>query len=102
MNLTRGLFRLWLVVSALWVAGCLWHFDFSCFFGDYPWCAWWIVSTTPIDPPQSGVQAYLIPLTSMLSTTYADVLAKTFGIPLAVFLLGFVLFWVFKGFRRDR
>jgi hypothetical protein len=54
---------------------------------------------TPIDPPQSGLQAYLIPLTSMLSSTYDEVLAKTFGPPLILFLLGYALLWAGRGFR---
>jgi hypothetical protein len=54
---------------------------------------------TPIDPPQSDVQAYLIPLTSMLSSTYDEALAKTLGPPLILFLLGYSLLWVRRGFR---
>jgi hypothetical protein len=54
---------------------------------------------TPIDLPQSDVQAYLIPLTSMLSSTYDEALAKTLGPPLAVFLLGYALLWIGRDFR---
>jgi hypothetical protein len=80
MNWRRGLFRLWLLASVLWVGGCLWLLDYSCFFGAYPWCNWWVVRP-------------------LLSSTYAEVLAKTFGPPVILFLIGYALLWIGRGFR---
>jgi hypothetical protein len=43
MNIRRGLFRLWIVLTALWIAFALWADDFSCFYGGGPWCHYWTV-----------------------------------------------------------
>jgi hypothetical protein len=90
MNWSRGLFRLWLAASLLWMA--LWialdwralATDFSCRFGSNgPWCEYpskdFYLEGGLQDP--SVWEALLIP-------------------PIATLLLGLVMGWVIKGFRR--
>jgi len=81
MNLRRGLFRAWLVGSVIWIGVSIWRLDFSCFFATYPWCKWWVVSP-------------------WLSSTHLGVLAITFGVPIAAFILGVMVSWVTKGFHN--
>jgi len=77
------LFRLWLVASILWVGTCLWQIDYSCFFGSFPWCDWWVVRP-------------------LLSSTYVQVLAITFGVPAGILALGWATRWVVAGFRMRK
>jgi hypothetical protein len=44
MNWKRGLLRLWAIGFLIWVAACIWAFDFSCFYTIGPWCDWWVVA----------------------------------------------------------
>ncbi len=77
MNVRRGLFRVWLVLSIAWVAANVWRLDFSCLRGaekDLPWCE---------------AQAH----------SYLKVLSIMIGVPLAAFILGRVIGWIFDGFR---
>ncbi len=76
----RGLFRLWLIGTTLWIAAFVWNGEFSCFVGSYPWCQWWVVSP-------------------LWQSTYLRVLMGAFGVPLAVLALGAALLWAARGFR---
>ena len=82
MNWTRGLFRAWLVLSALWLVGCIWALDYSCFLGaeGRPWCRWWVVS----------------PLSQ---STYVHRLLVGLAPPIGVLLIGFAVLWIGRGFR---
>jgi hypothetical protein len=82
MNIRRGLFRIWLVASLAWIVSSFWMFDYSCFFGHYPWCDWWVVSP-------------------LLSSTYVEVLVKTFGPPLVALVGGMAAFWSVAGFKSN-
>ena len=118
MNIRRGLFRLWVAVSAIWVAVvCVAFWDqLSEIFtvveppqgqgaivlplGDY---ACWVTRQKPfiIDPfrrpedPQTLSQAW-----RMCIAHKAQVPAIALGPPLAVLALAFVIRWIAKGFQR--
>jgi hypothetical protein len=87
MNWSRGLFRLWLVLSVLWIGRILWIRE-QCFYG--PWIGrqepdlWWCK-----DPMADPVASYLEEITTSL------------GPPIVVLALGYALLWSLKGFRRD-
>jgi hypothetical protein len=76
----RGLIRIWLIASLAWLASMAWRGDFSCFFGSYPWCGWWVVSP-------------------WWQSTYLEVFEKAFGVPLLVLITGTALRWAVRGFR---
>ena len=86
MNLRRGLFRLWLVVSALWVVFAVafdwrsWSTAIGCLLDDTssPWCKYWDLS--------DYAQGFLI----------------SFGPPFALFGIGAGLLWAAYGFVRDQ
>jgi len=78
-----GLFTLWLLASSLWVGMCLSQIDYSCFFGSHPSCESWVARP-------------------FLSSTYVQVLAITFGVPLAILALGLATRWIMAGFRPHR
>ena len=80
MNIKRGLLRIWVVASVVWIALCAMFLDFSCFYTTGPWCEWWVKSP-------------------FLSNTYTQRIAVTFGAPLAVLLVGFAVAWAVKGFK---
>jgi hypothetical protein len=73
-------FALWLFVSSLWIGMCISQIDFICFFGNHPECASWVAQP-------------------FMSSTYVEVLAITFGIPLAILILGLAFQWIMGGFR---
>jgi hypothetical protein len=88
MNIGRGLFRLWLIASVVWVGACLLRFDFSCFFGSYPWCEWWMLHR---------VHYYF-----SSNNEYVETLALTFGVPIVAFIIGAAILWAVKGFQREK
>ena len=85
MNLRRGLFRAWVVASVVWVGACILRYNFSCFFGSYSGCEWWAYPT---------LNYYVSP------NDYVEVLAKTFGVPIAAFVIGIAALWAAKGFQE--
>jgi len=86
MNWKRGLFRLWLVLSVLWIARILWIRE-QCVYG--PWIGrqepdlWWC--NHPMADPVAS---------------YLEEIATSLGPPIAVLALGYTLLWIFKGFER--
>jgi hypothetical protein len=80
MNVRRGLFRIWAIASAMWVAACLWlrhDYDYSCFLRSSPWCDYW--------EPYYYVQAA----------------ATMIGPPVIALLLGWATLWIVAGFRAN-
>jgi hypothetical protein len=73
-------FALWLFASSLWITMCVTQIDYICFFGHHPQCASWVAQP-------------------FLTSTYVEVLAITFGIPIAVLILGLAFQWIMGGFR---
>jgi hypothetical protein len=86
MNLGRGLFRSWLLLSALWIGSILWIRG-QCVYG--PW----------IGRQEHELWGCKDPLADPLAT-YLEVATTSLGPPLAVLALGYALLWVSKGFRR--
>ena len=97
-NVARGLFRLWLVLCVLWVAGA-------------GVVTWWSLPE-PISSPQLGVVEYGRPWEKyqqqeQQSARDRQIVIQTgvllaFVPPALLLTLGSALFWVFRGFRpRD-
>jgi len=82
MNIGRGFFRMWIVLSGVWIVFCFFTFDFSCFFGSYPRCDRWS----------------LFPLSTSI---YARTLGATLGVPAIAFIFGLGVLWIIKVFQRD-
>ena len=87
-NLGRGLFRVWMVVSLLWMGWNIWYFfDLDCLFGLSARCySRIILNPNYVDP----VNHYLV---------FA---LKAFGLPLSALVVGAAAFWTLSGFQRDR
>jgi hypothetical protein len=80
MNVRRGLWRLWAVLSILWIGYALWTQPtfVSCFYSPGPWCEFW------------------------KATDYIDALIVIFWFPIATLLFGVACLWVASGFRTKK
>jgi hypothetical protein len=86
MNLRRGLVRLWVVASTVWVAFWLWRADIPCMLGhtsagETPWCT---------DQLQYS-----------MSVGVSDALL-VIRVPILIGLLGLTVAWITQGFRAGR
>jgi hypothetical protein len=113
MRITRGLFRLWVVASVLWIASV----------GVMTWQTWpadWTVTKLPFDPdaylagkPQpfdpskpfsDGYHTYAS-AQEFVEAERRDAVMKGAAIgitpPVVVLLLGISLTWVVRGFRSE-
>jgi hypothetical protein len=121
MNIRRGLFRLWVAVSALWVAiVCVAFWDqLSVIFtvveppqgqapvdlplGDY---ACWAIRSWDhrfdhfVDPFHPELPRTLVQAWRMCIAHKAQVPAIALSPPLAVLALAFVIRWIAKGFQK--
>jgi hypothetical protein len=84
MNWRRGLLRLWLVASALWVACTFWWRE-GCLIpaflgGGDPWC-----SDPMVEPLREHIESAVIIL----------------GIPAAAIGAGVACIWIFRALDRD-
>ena len=94
MNWRRGFFRLWIVLSLLWVAGASHYYqliEHGCGpikggeqYGWYCNSGWY-----PVD---DNVGYEIVP--------FDEALAWTIGPPVGVLLLGFLMFRISRGIRR--
>ena len=90
MNWARGLWRLWVVTTVLWIVFWLWWRDVPCtwgftYFGAKIWCGDPVVAIPPgywLDMPWNT-----FPL--------------MFGVPILVLGLAYVVTWIAVGFRRN-
>lgn len=96
MNWKRGLFRTWLALAVLW--GACWVFlswsslsasfrDFACLVGEGtsgPWCEY-------------RRKGFIIDGGFEDRRFWVDLVVP----PLALLLLGYILFWIGRGFRRQ-
>lgn len=88
MDIRRGLFRLWLIASALWVTGTVWiayKSASACWYCSDP-----IVGGSPVTPQQ--------PALSDPGFWLGTVIAP----PLAAGLCLTALIWIVLGFRKER
>lgn len=85
MNIRRGLWRAWAILSLLWVALVAWSVDIPCLMGMNPtgtkdWCEAALVNPGPI---------------------WAEALTVMASGPLISAAAGLAIAWVVAGFRRD-
>jgi hypothetical protein len=106
MKVWRGLFRLWLVLSALWVAGVLLM----------AWSSQWRVIAIDRDPTAQEIAdcqnartwgchdkivEQLSTIRQFVSYTLPDNSATAFGVPAFVLVLGFCARWIVAGFKKS-
>jgi hypothetical protein len=84
-RLQRGLLKIWLGLSALWI-GCILAILGQCVYG--PWISW--------QPPRCDA-----PLINPVETYIADI-ATALGPPAAVLLLHRLVMWWSRRYRRSR
>lgn len=88
MNWRRGLSRLWLVASALWIGFWFWYRDVPCALGfNYFGIKWWCSDPVWEAPPNG----FLLDLRS-------GTFALMFGVPAAALVFGLVAQWIASGF----
>lgn len=86
MNTKRGFYRLWLALSALWVAYWLWRKDLPCLLG------------FNIGHESFACQdPYAYPM-----EVYGELLAILFGPPLVFGVIIFLIFWTIAGFKTPK
>jgi hypothetical protein len=77
LNYRRGILRLWVVASFIWLTAVLILKDYSCWWRRGPWCGFWTLST------------------------YLDDALILLGPPLALIVAGQLLFWIISGFGNS-
>ena len=85
MNWQRGLLRLWLVLSVVWIVFVGWATNVKCAFG--PVSVSWGCHGYGRDP-YAWESAW-------------PILVEVFGIPLAVLVIGAGLVWAMRGFKAN-
>lgn len=106
MNIRRGLFRLWLLASVAWV-GLVWAFyqglTLRSVAASEKACADARIANpalgNPFDCFASGGRNF--DDLNFLSPIPLRYLALGLGAPVAILLIGVVLIWALRGFRRD-
>jgi hypothetical protein len=110
MNWSLGLFRLWLVLTVMWVTGV----GASTFLNRPqrgPWLDYQAVAKRP--PPPPGQKPGLfddIPRTTEIEATFAENMrahiwwhgAMAAAVPLFSFVIGWVTLWIGRGFRTHQ
>jgi hypothetical protein len=84
MNWRRGLFRLWLVASAVWIARTFWWRE-ACLIPSWLGGGGWWCNDAVVDPIGENLKS----------------VALILGPPAAAFLAGLVSVWVLNGFRHN-
>jgi hypothetical protein len=79
INLRRGLFRIWILISSIWIIYCLTVYLYGC---------------------HSGYACFFFSLGSR-SPIYFDIGTWLIGIPALAFVIGLVACWIIDGFRRS-
>jgi hypothetical protein len=74
LNYHRGMLRIWVVASVVWLTSVLISKDYSCWWRKGPWCGFWTLST------------------------YLDDALILLGPPIGLFVAGQLLFWIASGF----
>jgi hypothetical protein len=85
MNWQRGLLRLWLVLSVIWIIVVGWSENVRCAFGALS--VWWGCHGYGRDPYawESAWPTHVV----------------VFGVPLAILVIGACLFWAMNGFKSN-
>ena len=81
MNVRRGLWRTWVVLTTMWVGVLILTGKYSCpfvFWLHRPWCDYWT------------------------KDEYIAALAGMFGLPLATLIVGLIVNWIVAGFSAKK
>jgi hypothetical protein len=90
MNWRRGLWRLWLLTSLVWIGFWAWHRDLPCLLGYNYFGLKWLCGENLADLPKGflwDVPRHTYPL--------------MFGVPILVLAIAYAMHWITTGFRRD-
>lgn len=82
MNWRNGLFRFWIIVSALWVLYWLYELDPTCIYKIESWCRDVVLHAS--------------------SANWLHLAGVMLGGPVALLLFGWAIFWAVTGFRTGR
>jgi hypothetical protein len=87
MNIRRGLYRVWIVASVLWLAGFSWYFwNYYCFYDGGTVLCW------------TGEENIFAALSEFSLRQYASVVANALLLPFLTLILGYAFAWVARGF----
>jgi hypothetical protein len=88
----RGVLRIWIALSGVWICYWIWHYATVCYFDPDPGlvgCSIGKIDISPYTPSgRYTISVYLDPM---------EILLKAFGIPIAVLATGWVVAWVNPG-----
>lgn len=98
MNLKRGLFRLWLLGSGIWLAGWFIFIWATCELkqypgsGDKPWEAYVQICYT-------GFSSWMTQVRNFTVWDYASIVGSGLAVPVAALVIGLGVLWVKDGFK---
>src|SRR5262245_7481619 len=86
MNLKRGLLRLWIIATVLWLAGFVWYF----------WTHLCIYSTDNRLMCLVGEDDWVGRLSEFSISTYGRLSMIALSVPVGVLLIGYAIAWAYK------
>jgi hypothetical protein len=94
MNLRRGLFRLWIAASLLWLIAYVAYLWSRCIYmdttdGTMLWC--WSGEGDWVGSPRY-----------FLIAAYARLFAIAVSVPLGMLIVGYALAWIVRGFQQSK
>jgi hypothetical protein len=78
LNYRRGLLRIWVVASVVWLTAVFISKDYSCWWRKGPWCGYWTLST------------------------YLDDALILLRPPIGLFVAGQLIFWIYPDSLKSR
>jgi len=89
MNWRRGLFRLWIIFSIIWIGYAGWDFSESCTRN----------ASGELYCP-TGYSDWIQQLQYFGLAAYARLALRLFGVPMVLLIVGLAAWWIMIGFRR--
>ena len=90
MNLRRGLFRCWLVVSGVWLVAYVWYLWAHCWYLSDDTAMCWL-----------GYSDWAKPISYFTLLDYVRLIAIALGVPIAALVLGAASWWAIIGFGHQ-
>lgn len=96
MNLKRGLLRIWLVASGMWLVGWFLYIWATCDLkhvpGDQP-------DNSYVTLCYTGFSGWMTQVRYFTIWDYASIILSGIAVPVAAFILGICTFWAAAGFK---
>jgi hypothetical protein len=99
MNLRRGLFRIWVVASLIWLIGWHWYVWATCETKHIPFSSQGEPWKEYVKFCYTGFGEWMTQVQNFTFWDYASIAATGVGVPIAAFVIGFGLLWAADGFR---